>query len=374
MNRNHLSAACAAALMSMGQPGYAATALGEYFTFSGFGTVGAVQTNSDEGKFGRDRQVGGADKSVSFDVDSNLGLQLTGTATPWLSATVQALAAKRDKDYLEADIEWAFVKIKPLSNLSIRAGRMAAPVFAISDTRNVGYANTWVRAPNEVYALNLFHVLNGADITYRQTLGPVALVATGFGGKSSFIAFGGADADCENIRGLNLQLETAWATFRYGKVDTKVVIPAIREKGDPYTFSGYGITVDRDNIVAQAEKVRRTSQHQPTGVNADSWYVMAGYRFGVVLPYFIVSNTEPQYPRIPFYVSAVQKTKAIGVRWDAFNSAALKFQIDRIDTDNSKGISFDTPSVPPGFPGAPPGNKIVTKPVTAISIALDFTF
>ncbi len=375
MNKLAPVAAGVLALVGATPAATAATQIGDYLSFSGFGTLGAVQTNSDEGKFGKDRQyVGGAQKSANFDVDSNLGLQLTGTATTWLSATVQALASKRDKGYVEPDVEWAFVTVKPVDGLSLRGGRMAAPVFAVSDSRNIGYANTWLRAPNEVYALNVFRRMEGADVTYRADLGPVAISATAYGGKTAFKALGGADADGENLKGLNLQFETDWANIRAGQMKTKVVIPAFGETGDQYTFTGYGIAVDRGNVVAQAEFVTRRSAKRGISVDADSWYVMGGYRIGKVLPYVIRSVTTPKYPEAPVLVSASQQTTALGVRWDAFSSAAIKFQADRIDTKNTRGISFYTDSTPPPFPGAPPGAKPIAKPVTAVSLAVDFTF
>ena len=67
----------------------AATPLGDNFSFSAFGTLGAVATNSDEGQYIREFQAKGATKSPSALVDSNLGLQITGKANDWLSGTVQ---------------------------------------------------------------------------------------------------------------------------------------------------------------------------------------------------------------------------------------------------------------------------------------------
>lgn len=329
------------------------------FKFSGFGTLAALKTNTDEAKLGRDRQITGADKQASLDVDSNLGLQVTGTATPWLSATVQVLAAKRDEDKIEPKVEWAFVNLKPFEGLTARVGRMAAPVFAVSDSRNIGYANTWVRAPNEVYGLNLFRNMEGADVTYRTTLGPVAVSATAIAGKTKFKVLFGADATGEDLQGLNVLLESDWVNLRLGQVKTKVAVPAFFVTNDPYTFTGIGATVDRNNVVVQAEFVTRRSATSPDLVNADSWYVMGGYRLGAWLPYAIVSHTKPQTPTSPILLSAQQKTTAIGFRWDAFSSAAIKFQIDRIDTNRTQGVSFSGP---------------VTSPVTAATASVDFIF
>lgn len=369
MRTSLLAAAATLALAAHTPAAQAATQLGDYFSIGGFGTLGAVRTNTDDAQFGRDRQNGGATTSPALDVDSNLGVQLTGTATPWLSATVQVLTAKRDLSNVETKFEWAYVLVKPLDGLAVRAGRMPTPVFAISDSRNIGYANNWVRAPNEVYALNVFRNFDGADATYRLPIGSQSISLTLFGGKTTFRPLG-VDAKGDDLRGINLVWETEWATFRAGKALTNVSIPAFNQVGDGYSFTGYGVLVDRNDIVAQAELVHRRSAGQPGGTNAQGWYLMGGYRVGAVLPYAIVAQTRPTVDS-SFHLSGNERTTSLGVRWDAFSAADLKFQIDRVDPSNTQGISFTTPALP--FPG-PKQSSALTHSVTAISVALDFTF
>lgn len=380
MNRVFPWAAAALALAGATPATLAATQLGEYLSFSGFGTVGAVQTDSNDGKFGKDRQIGGADKKASLDVDSNLGLQLTGTATPWLNATVQVLVGKRSKDYLEADVEWAFATVKPVDGLRLRLGRMAGPVFAVSDSRNVGYANTWVRAPNEVYAMNFFRTYDGADLTYRQPLGPVALTGSVVGGETTEFKSLTFDAKGKKLLGVSVQLEYDWLTVRASKFEMDVSIPLLNLSGSPYSFTGVGISIDHDDLVIQTEAVQRRvdTANGTRTVNADGWYAMAGWRFGNVLPYVIAAGTKPKTAGVAEaqYITSTQETTAAGVRWDAFKSAAVKFQVDRVDTKNTKGASFTTPTtlgpVAPGFP--PRGIGRVTGKVTVVSVAVDFTF
>jgi Gram-negative porin len=368
------SVASALALLVCAPQSRAATMIGEYLTFSGFGTLGAVQTDSNEGTYGRDRQPGGADKTANFEVDSNLGLQMTATATPWLSATAQMLAAKRaSADHAKAEMEWAFITIKPLDDLTVRAGRMAAPVFAISDSRNVGYANTWLRAPNEVYALNSFSRIDAVDASYRKPLGPVSIAATAFAGSTK-VTSGGVTANCDELKGANVLFETDWATFRLGYMTTLASIPARNVSNDRYEFSGAAVTVDRDDIILQAEYVKRKSSQKPTVVNADGWYVMGGYRFGAFTPYAIIAKTAPETPTSPALLSAKQQSKALGLRWDVASQASVKFQFDHVDTQGTKGISFTTPATPPVAPGLPPGNKPVTSAVNVFSVAVDFVF
>jgi hypothetical protein len=49
-----------------------------------------------------------------------------------------------------------------------------------SDFREVGYANTWVRPPIEVYGQEPLDSVDGMDVLYRTVLGPVDLAAQAF--------------------------------------------------------------------------------------------------------------------------------------------------------------------------------------------------
>jgi len=324
------------------------------FAFSGFGTVGVVRTNTDQAQFGRDRQsYGGADTNATANVDSNLGLQATATVNKWLSGTVQLLTIKRTtEDHLTTEAEWGFVKVVPMQGLSVRGGRLAVPMFLVSDSRNIGYANNWLRAPNEVYGLVSFRRLQGFDVSYQMPIGSTTLTMTALTG-TSVTKYGTTHFNMKDVRGANLQLETDWATFRVGKVEAKydtVAAPA-------YSFTGVGVSVDHNNIVAQAEYVQKRAP-TVTFAEADGWYAMGGYRYAAFLPYVSHASTKPKTVQ-PSNTSGTQKTTAVGLRWDAFKSAALKFQLEHIDTAGTKGVSFSGP---------------VSSPVTAASASVDFVF
>jgi hypothetical protein len=350
----------------------AATPIGDYLTFSGFGTLGWTQTDDDATPYIHDGQTKGATKQGSFNVDSNIGLQLTARPTKWLSATVQMLGQQRTDANISTEVEWAFVKVEPIQGLSIRGGRMALPMFAISDTRNVGYANNWVRAPNEVYGMALLHRMQGADATYRLPLGSTSLSLSVLAGKSSVIGRGNAPQPVENLKGVNAQWESDWVTLRVGRVKGEVTVDdGINNGTDTYTFTGFGAIVDHNNIVAQAEYVTRRSELLPAGIDANGWYLLGGYRLGSVLPYVSYADTKPVNVNA-FYISNKQSTFAAGLRWDAFRSAALKFQLERTDTHGTSGISFVVPTVLNPF--GPPTVGSVTGPVTVASLSVDFVF
>jgi hypothetical protein len=372
----NIAAATAIVALSAGLPSRAHAGVSDYVNFSGFGTVGIVKTNTDDAQFGRDRQLGGADKSIDHMVDTNLGFQLSAHANSWLSATVQGLVVKRDDASPKLEAEWAFLKVGPIADLTLRAGRMALPTFVVSDSRNVGFANTWLRAPNEVYGLAMLRRMDGVDLTYSHGFGPVRLSATVLAGDSELRALG-EDYAANKVRGGNVQAQIGPVALRAGKVVSDVYVSSAQPK-EQYAFTGYGITYDEGNVIAQAEYVQRRAEYYYNLVAANGWYTMAGYRFGSLTPYAIYSKTKPlnspdHLPIQMLYplISYQQKTVALGLRWDAAAFASVKFQVERADTNGTPGVSFSRTDAPaPALRFAAP----VSKPVNVISLAVDFVF
>ncbi len=355
-------------------PAHAATQLGPYFSLSGFGTLGAVQTNYAEADYVREFQAKGASTKASLLVDSNLGLQLDGKANDWLSGSVQLLTIQRTEDKLTTKAEWAFVKVTPVEGLALRAGKLGIPSFLISESRRLGYANTWLRPPNEVYSLDILNGgLTGADATYRWAVGGNSLSITGLAGNSEYKGPTGDPLKVNAVRGLNLVWDGDWYTLRAGQVTGLVkvdasyaaLIPEGETLGPIYKFQGLGFTVDRANVLLQGEYVRRSASQLNEYVAGEASYLMVGYRFGSVIPFISAAEVKAtdDSPISP------QKTTALGLRWDAFSSAAVKFQVERVDAKGSSGASFIKYSPDPNA-----SYPAITKPVTTFSVAVDFVF
>ena len=348
---------------------HAETQLGDNLTFSGFGTVGVVQTNSDAGQYVRENQPMGATTTQSGMVDSNLGLQLTGKANAWLSGTVQTLTMQRATNDMSTQFEYAFVKVTPIEGLAIRAGKMALPVFLVSDSRRIGYANTALRPANELYGLDILNGgLKGADIAYRMPVLGDSLTVSALAGDGLTEASTIPNLDIKNIRGGSATWEGDWYTLRASYVEAQpqlgpllgTFLPATANiQGEVYKFTSFGFSVDRANVVLQGEYAKRRSSNSPTVIDADGWYLLAGYRFDKFLPYLQYGERVSKDDS----VVAPQTTKAIGLRWDAFKSADIKFQLENVDTKGTAGASFVTP-----------GSSVINSPVTTFSVAVDFVF
>jgi len=384
---------------------------------SGFGTAAVTTSDDDRAQFARPNQASGAADDFRTGVDSNLGLQADYAVNDWLSLTAQGLVRKDAEEHYGAELSWAFAKFRMSDALSVRVGRIGLPIFMISDYRNVGYANTMLRPPSELYSQVPFNSVDGADITWRRDFGDTSLT-TQFAAGTTKTPVGNFHARGKDILALNLVAEHGPFTVRAGHARVKVTVDdlaslntllgSLRAAGAGYrlpqltalagdieakdkkgTFNSIGLAMDWNNIVLQSEFAKRKTD---TYINdTTSWYVMGGYRIGKFLPYYTrselkvdstISNTVPTtcpagYPAActptvqqlragvsRIAVSGVgqgeQTTDTIGVRWDFHQSAALKVQIDRIKpTGNGLFIN-----VQPGFSG----------PVTVGAVALDFVF
>lgn len=383
---------------------------------SGFGTGALTWSDTDKAEFARANQPSGAAKDPRTGVDSNLGLQADYTVNDWLSVTAQGLVRKDGQDHYGAELSWAFAKATLSDNLSVRVGRMALPAFMISDYRNVGYANTFLRPPQEMYSQMPLNSIDGIDVTWQQQYADTTYTAQAAYGRSTIDMSTGMEAKAKGEYALNLTAEHGPFIVRVGRTGTKFTaenaelsalvttiqgagaaynIPQLNQmarlldsRDQKYTFTSVGVSMDWNDIVVQTEYAKRKMPESFLG-SSKSWYVLTGYRFGKVLPYYshakVTASTSanmiptacatgapaactPTVTALHGLMELLgtsisgtgQTTDSIGVRWDFMRSAALKVQIDRIKPETT-GLFVN---VQPGFKG----------PVTVGAVAIDFVF
>jgi hypothetical protein len=312
---------------------------------SGFGTLAAVQTNNANIEFRSDNRLpSGTAKSHEFDNDSKLGVQLSYRPTDKVQAVVQLLSRRNEDNSFKPSIDWAYVAYKPMSALTVRAGRFVAPVLMGSDYRNVGYANIWVRPPTDVYNSATINNVDGLDAIYRGELGPFSYSAQAYFGTYDLKFAGGSGIKFNRMGGLNLTAELGSWTFRASHMDAKHtnyqadgqvgpstlfavsepstgrgfrlnpagascnaglkanagcsalftnfddVFSAMRRDHKPFNITDLGLAYDNGKIVMQAEYMMRKTDSQLSDSNAH--YVTAGYRFGKLLPYVTYSGSK----------------------------------------------------------------------------------
>lgn len=369
------------------------------FSLSGFATLGLVKTDTDLAHYAMTGQPRGATEDVSAEVDSKLGVQLGAKFNPMFSATLQVLTKQNGKGNFNPKVEWAFVKAQLVPSVSVRLGRMGAPFFAVSDFRDVGFANTTVRPPHDVYAQVPVSHFDGADVTYQTATGLGTLTAQVFGGGSTD-TINRTDIDLKKFLGFNVTLETdSGLSLRVGHMTGKLTVKSTQLNGlvaalratpfksvadqlDPNdkeaAFTGVGATWDQGEWLLNAEYTQRRMETNVPDTNA--WYVTAGRRFGHWTPYMTVSqvrtvdtnvvNTiQPLNAQLAMLKGVVdativpvnQKTLAVGTRWDFYRNFAFKAQIDHV---RPNGVGFFS-RVQPGFN---------SRSVNVVSVAVDTVF
>lgn len=373
---------------------------GPTMTISGFGTVALTATDTDDAEYIRPNQARGVGNSPRTGVDSNFGLQATAKFNNSFSATVQGLVRKNANDYYGAEMAWAFLKYKMNDDFTFRAGRMGTPVYMISDFRNVGYANTMIRPPSEVYRQVNGGFFDGVDVVYQHSFGDTTLTAQFGVGNAKTKTPGNSYVEFKPVTALHVLVENGPVTVRFGRADAKFsvvnntalngLLATLRTVGLTQvaedlkvvdvdgSFTSLGTMIDYKNFLVQAEYAVRKTESRVV-MDTTSYYAMFGYRMGKVTPYYYYGNIKQDSPRtyagLPttgplagltagvnsVVKAALQSTNAVGVRWDFHKSAALKVQIDHVSPKDGAG-AFINPK--PGFKG----------PVNVYAVGIDFVF
>lgn len=187
------------------------------FRLSGFGTLGAVHTSTNDVEFNYPGQGGGAGTTPNLSPDSKLAVQGSYKFSPTFSATAQVMTRYDAESQYVPSVDWLFAKWQALPSLTFRGGRLVSPNFMISDFRNVGFANTTVRPPLDVYGQVPVDQLEGGDVTYQHVLGSTTINATFFAGdanaeytsafRKGALAIGPSSFSLKKTKGINLTAE-----------------------------------------------------------------------------------------------------------------------------------------------------------------------
>lgn len=406
------------------------------FSMSGFGTLGFARSSTDDALFNYRGQGGGADRSGSLHPDTKVAVQGTYRWSPSVSATGQVMTKYNEEGDYVPRFEWLFAKWQASPGLTLRAGRMGAPFFMISDFRDVGYAITQVRPNLDVYAQVPVSSFEGVDLSYQSSMGSAMLTSTLWAGRaradfsSALRSPAGpvppATIDIKDVMGLNLQLDLDdGLSVRFGYTQGKLTISsatstairaglaaplsgvlgataqqqaqaladAVTQDGTGASFTGLGFNYDNNDIVLSGEFTKRRIDggYVPS---TTGWYLVGGYRFGSFLPYVVASRSKvddpnttmpgvtiPQLAPAAIGVQAVlntqkvsQRTLGAGLRWDASSGLAVKMQLDHIRKPKDSGGLFLMPN--PSGDILANGASFVAgkKSVNVVTLSLDYVF
>lgn len=397
--------------------------------FSGFGTIAFTHSGEKNADYVGSRfQPNGAGhtRSTDFGPDSKLGAQLSAQFNDQWSAVLQVVSQHQYDNGYDPMVEWANVKYQVSPELSVRVGRIALPSYLISESRFVGYANTWAHVPTEVYSVLSLTNDDGIDVTHRKSFGDINNTFQVFYGAAKANLPGETKVKSRPSWGFNDSVEFGSWTLRagYSNYTLDLDVPSMsglftglgffadsaagaaplpefqlaaqqaRDLSQKYSLKSIkmsalslGLNYDPGNWFVMSEFVAFQSEGFLT--NSKSWYSTVGYRFGAFTPYFSYASTKADVPKEAGITSVTnsplddvalelnkgintslnsingsQATTSVGIRWDAMPNVAVKAQYDRIKLGS--GSAGRLANVQPGFEY---GGK-----VDLFSVSVDFVF
>ncbi len=382
------------------------------FSYSGFSTAAYAQSDTDLADVAYVSQPDGIDKGGSFEIDSKLGVQVSAKFNDTFSATVQGVAYADLTGEWEPRLDWAYVRAQATQSLSFRAGYLRAPLFMYSDSIFIGYANTWVRAPLEVYNLSSVYQIRGVDASWRTQLGSFTLTVNPYFGDGE-VDLPTDTIDVPEWKGLTASVNHGTWQARVGfsqlelesnrnviapLTDALLAVPASMCGGcsaEAKRFIIDGTKLDILSLGVQYDDGTNFVATEYADVTADGHhflpdrsaaYLTYGRRFGNFMPYATlaaqrrdqgmtvngVPTTGPLAALgqnlnavIAAAASGDQDSYSVGVRYEVpsfsvVKGALVKLQFDHIDADGRGNLN----NVQPGFDGK----------VNMISASLDFIF
>jgi len=386
--------------------------LASMFALSAFGTLGVVHSSEDRADFTYNifRPEGaGYSQAWSPDVDSRVGGQIVASLAPRLSAMVQVISEQNYDNTFTPHVEWANLKYQVTPYASIRVGRIVLPSFLVSDSRNVGYTNAWIRPPVELYSLVPVDSSDGVDVSYRLHSGRVIQTLVGtYGETNSTLPAGGTGNSrrqwivSDTVEYGSLTVHAAYQEAHLTLSNLHALFGHFRQFGaqgnaladtyDPYnrrlTFFGMGAMYDPGAWFVMGEW-GTTDFHSVLG-KSTAWYASTGYRLGKVTPYLTYGELHADSNRSdpgltvstlpPFLAGPArglngalnsilgsisdQRTMSIGARWDFVKNVDLKLQYDH--TRHGAGSPGTLINLQPDFQ---PGGT-----VDLFSVAIDFVW
>jgi len=408
--------------------------LSDMFQLHGYGTLGVAHSNQDQADvIGAPNQNPGAGYSSAWtpNLDTKLGLQLDTKFTDRLTAVVQVISQNRyDNSYTGKPIhryvpsvQWANLKWQITDDISFRAGRMVLPLMMFSEFRDVGYANTLVRPPIEMYGIVPFSTNDGADLTWHHTFGSVTNSLVLFDGGASLRQPGltleshqkgitdTVEVGSWTVRAAYMRSPIKTTThvfdnsFYTNFIDAAGSLP--NNQGDaaaaaaqdlynryqtthwvPIDHYDLGAVYDPGRWFAMAELY----EDRNPGIlgHVHSQWVAAGFRYKTVTPYVMYAHVSTSFPYeagIPLgglpaplaaygggingligvlqnVLNANERQLAFGVRWDFMKN--LDFKAEYAHLQAGYGSTGDFQNAQPGFT---PGSG-----ADLISFTVDFVF
>lgn len=316
------------------------------YRLNGYGSVGFTKMGGDESRgFGITGQTTDSWRGEQL---SKIGGQLQYGVTDSVTATVLA-KVKAEKDDWKPVIDMAYLSWAATDALTLRAGRLGAPIYMYSETLDVGLSYPWLRLPDEVYGAVQLTNVEGIDAIYQMPLSFGALttqVGVGMAHDRKYVVYDEKfDADYDKAAYVNLLLSTnEFGNFRASFAQTELTT---RVEGDVVTPFGptHMVLSDIDNVTYKflslgygydngtwLVNTERTTLWGEKGDSTDSYYVMGGRRFGDFLPHVTYGNTSEGKNR--------QHSVSYGLNYTVSPKVVVKGEYKKVSTNNTYAGNF----------------------------------
>jgi hypothetical protein len=303
---------------------------------------------------------------------SRAGLQLNARISNEAEAVVQLLA--RGSDDFAAEAQWAYLAYNVRPDITVRAGRLVLPFYLHSQYLNVGYAYPWVELPTEIYGAIPVDTMEGIDATWNLNTGSINHKLNVYWGSME-VDVDGTIFEVDHQRGVNLRSNlgnwTSWLSYTSSLVSLDLSAITVPVPLGAYSldrsyahYTGVGLQYDNGSLVLTGEitelKISAPANWFPT---QPAGYVMAGYRFGKLMPHITwayvdaedSSDVDDPIARAALYNTYAdrQKSWTLGARYELATGIALKAEASHYyDFSNNKVTTQGVFSGPTGS-GAP---------------------
>jgi hypothetical protein len=307
---------------------------------------------------------------------------------PSTSITTQLIA--RGEEEWQVEAEWAYIAVKASNQLTFRFGRQKAPLYLLSEYIEVGYANPWVYAPDEVYGITGDSTYDGINMLYDIPMGNWDTTVQGMWGNNSFTHPTVGNITLDDLTSLSITTRNEFTTYRLGYTHVTGNIPALDvplptipntpiTSGDTLSFPVFESNISYLSAGAIYDNSRWLFMTEIVQLEIEGWvvdttgaYLTAGYRFGKLMPHFTVAKMEVQdhgarnigtinsggAPLIlpgaqvgviadSFFVQN-QSTYTLGLRYEVLPAVSAKMELSHISNFNGSIGQFSSRQSPTG--------------------------
>lgn len=338
-----LASLCAATFLAAAT---SAAADGVTTTLSGFGTVGGSFTSDGAYAYRHDvTEYTGASRNFDLGLESRLGLQAVFDFGAKFSVTVQEVARERGDKTFDLGTEWFYAEYRPSSDWTLRLGRVALAPYLLSDSRQVGYADPWFHAPNEVYASETFQYVDGGQILWHRHFGAVGVtLQSSYGSASADEQALGVTAHTDGHDVANYSAALECGDFLFRIAQTHLIYATILPLGpnnllhydEHDKFTSLGFQYDNGRALVLSEWTKRAESLAPVAnlpvLAGQAWYVAGGWRFGKLTPLIMVANTKQNLSLAT--PAGLFTSESLTLRYDVMHNVALKAQATRAAAGN----------------------------------------